>query len=147
MLFLLCFTGLSFSYCFEEAGRLYNVSPHLLYTIAKVESNFNPRAINRNKDGTYDVGLMQINSRWKRVLGEKWKYIYDPCFNTKVGAWILSQCINRYGYTWEAIGCYNARSKYKRVKYSWKVYKTYEKLFKNYYTYNDNSKEVKDEGS
>jgi len=111
------------AFCFDEAGSLYNVSPRILRAIARVESGFKPDAFNRNANGTYDYGLMQINSSWAQVLGEKlWSSLGDPCTNVKVGAWILSDCIRRYGYTWEAVGSYNAEAKHKRVKYAKKVY-------------------------
>lgn len=35
-----------------------------LFCIAKLESNFDPYAFNINKNGTIDVGLLQINSIW-----------------------------------------------------------------------------------
>jgi len=121
---------LSHAFCFKEASRMYGISPEILWTIAKVESNLNPYAFNRNKDGTYDYGLMQINSWWREIVGDRlWKYITDPCMNVKVGAWILAQCLQRYGYTWEAIGCYNAGSKKKREEYARKVYSTYLRYF------------------
>ncbi|MEN6317937.1 MAG: lytic transglycosylase domain-containing protein [Syntrophaceae bacterium] len=111
------------AYCFEEAGQLYNISPQLLWSIAKVESNFQPEALNRNRNGTYDFGVMQINSSWRMMLGEeRWAKLGDPCMNVKVGAWILAQCIARHGYTWKAVGCYNAASKNKRDAYARKVY-------------------------
>lgn len=122
-LFLFVFAGETRAFCFEEAGSLYNISPRLLRAIAKVESNFQPDAINRNTNGTYDYGLMQINSSWARVLGnDLWSSLGDPCLNVKVGAWILSDCIRRHGYTWEAVGSYNAEKKHKRVRYARKVY-------------------------
>lgn len=111
------------AFCFEEAGAIYRVSPQLLWAIAKVESSFNASALNRNENGSYDVGLMQINSAWAKVLGEElWASLGNPCQNVKVGAWILAQCMRRYGYTWEAVGCYNATSPDKRAKYAWKVF-------------------------
>lgn len=120
------------AFCFEEAGAMYGVSPELLYTIAKVESNFNPKAINKNKNGSYDYGVMQINTSWHKTLGkEVWERLGDPCFNVKVGAWVLSRCIQKYGQTWEAVGCYNANSKDKRKKYAWKVHRTIETWQKN----------------
>ena len=99
--------GVSFAFCFDQAGLYYNIAPDLLRSIARVESNHNPAAVNRNKNGSMDYGLMQVNSRWARELGERWAYIHDPCHNVTVGAWVLSQCISRYGYAWEAVGCYN----------------------------------------
>lgn len=123
----LIFTGLipnsADAFCFEEAGAIYRVAPQLLWTIAKVESSFNPSAVNRNENGSYDVGLVQINSAWAKILEEElWVSLGNPCQNVKVGAWILTQCMQRYGYTWEAVGCYNATSPDKRAKYAWKVF-------------------------
>lgn len=110
-------------YCFEEAGRMYGIAPELLQAISKHESGHNPYAINRNPNGTYDYGHMQINSWWYGVLGhDLWMSLSNPCQSTKVGAWILAQCIRRYGYTWQAVGCYNAKSEHKRKKYAWKIY-------------------------
>ena len=122
---LLVLFGFSYAraFCFEEAGRLYNISPQLLWSIAKVESNFQPEALNWNRNGTYDFGVMQINSAWRTSLGEeRWNILGDPCMNIKVGAWILAQCIARHGYTWKAVGCYNAASRNKRDAYARKVY-------------------------
>jgi len=118
------------SQCFQNAGAYYGVSPVLLWAIAKVESNFNPFAINRNSNGTYDIGIMQINSshipNLKKVGLKDERQLWEPCYNIYVGAWVLSHCINQHGYTWEAVGCYNARTQWKRVKYSNKVYKALE---------------------
>ncbi len=126
IILLLCFIFMpsySFAFCFEEAGRMYGVSPQLLWAIAKVESNFNPKALNKNKNKSYDFGVMQINSSWAKTLGEElWQSLGDPCTNVKVGAWVLAQCIQTYGYTWEAVGCYNAKNPHKRARYANKVY-------------------------
>jgi soluble lytic murein transglycosylase-like protein len=111
------------AFCFEEAGEKYGVSPQLLWAIAKTESHFNPRAVNYNQDGSFDYGVMQINSSWYAALGhERWMHLGDACYNVQVGAWILSQCIQRYGYTWTAVGFYNGVSKDKRAAYAVSVY-------------------------
>jgi soluble lytic murein transglycosylase-like protein len=119
----------AFAYCFEEAGRYYGVNPRLLWAIAKVESGHRWDALNRNKNGTYDIGLMQINSRWLPVLRKHGLYddrlIWEPCYNTFVGAWVLRQCMNRYGNTWRAVDCYNKGSRAKETsQYVWKVYRS-----------------------
>ena len=111
------------NYCFDEAGKEYRISPVLLWAISKQESAFNPRAINRNKNGTYDYCHMQINSSWASIVGESvWASLSDPCQCTMVGAYILSQCIRRYGNTWQAVGCYHARDNARRTRYSWKIF-------------------------
>jgi soluble lytic murein transglycosylase-like protein len=120
---------IGYSFCFEEAGLMYNISPQLLWSIAKVESNFNQTAINKNNDDSYDIGVMQINSFWKRhIPSDYWEKVKkDPCVNVKVGAWILAQCIRDHGYSWQAVGCYNARSESKRVIYANKVFRVLRK--------------------
>lgn len=111
------------AFCFDEAGAQYGINPQILRAIAKVESNFNPAAINANTNGTYDVGLMQINSIWAPTIGkERWKNLGDPCENAKTGAFILSTCMNKYGYTWKAIGCYHSQTPGKRDRYSRMVF-------------------------
>ncbi|SRR5450830_541147 len=128
--FLLILLALAFCLpakaCWEEVADWYGINVHLLYAIAKTESNLNPLAMNRNKNGSYDIGLMQINSSWLPTLkkyGVDEKKLQDPCINLQVGAWILSQNMQRLGTTWEAVGAYNARNPQLRIKYAQKVYR------------------------
>lgn len=114
------------SVCWNQAEARYGVPASLLVAIAKVESRFNPRALGKNDNGSYDIGLMQINSGWLKKLGQyniSENDLYDPCTNIMVGAWILSDNINRLGYNWNAVGAYNAKTISKREKYARKVHK------------------------
>lgn len=112
--------------CWEQAEKTYGVPAKLLVAIAKVETNFRPRTISKpNKNGSYDIGLMQINSYWLPTLskyGISENDLLQPCTNVMVGAWILSSNINRLGYNWNAIGAYNAKTNWKRDKYAKKVH-------------------------
>jgi hypothetical protein len=125
--FLLIGESQAYQECVEEASRTYGINPLIVYAIIKTESGFNPYAINRNKNGTYDIGLMQINSSWLPFLsryGYTVNHLFDPCINAKVGTWILAKCINKFGYNWRAIDCYNKGEKNAtgRGAYVWKVY-------------------------
>jgi len=124
LLITLSLTGTAHAACFEEAAARYRLPPSLLRAISTVESGGNPDAINRNADGSHDMGHMQINSRWLPTLrrfGIDEQSLLDPCINTYVGAWILAQNIRRLGYGWDAIGAYNASSPDKRLRYARKV--------------------------
>jgi len=115
--------------CFDEAGTDYGINPRILRAIAKVESNYNPRAVNWNRNGTYDFGIMQINSNWSYTLGRDWwNTLGDPCSNIKGGAMILSNCMKKYGYSWEAIGCYNSQTPSKRDRYALLVFKKLQEI-------------------
>lgn len=114
------------SACWKEAAVEYGVNEYLLYAIAKTESSLNPKAINRNKNGSYDVGLMQINSSWfptLRKFGIAEEDLYDPCVSIHVGAWILADNMRRLGNSWNAVGAYNSSKPDLRVKYAQKVYR------------------------
>lgn len=108
---------------FLTASETFNVHPALLYSIAKVESNFNYMATNKNKNGTTDIGIMQINTVHLPVLRSKFGVsrddLFDPNVNIHVGAWVLSNCLKRHGLNHKAINCYNGRIQgngyYKRV--------------------------------
>ena len=102
------------------------MNAYLLYAIAKTESGLNPNAVNRNRNGSYDIGLMQVNSRWLPTLrkyGVDEKQLFDPCVSIHVGAWILAQNMQRMGNSWEAVGAYNARNPELRLRYARKVYR------------------------
>jgi soluble lytic murein transglycosylase-like protein len=99
------------SACFSQAGRYYQLPPTLLLAIARTESHLNPAAVNVNRNGSRDVGLMQINSRWfpaLQAIGIRPERLYEPCVSIWVGAWLLANAVATHGYGWDAIGAYNA---------------------------------------
>jgi soluble lytic murein transglycosylase-like protein len=115
--------------CFDDAGRKYAIAPQLLRAIARVESGGNPSAMHRDTDGTFDVGLMQINSsqfpslRQRGITPEM--LLTQPCLNVDVGASILAGMVRRHGFTWRAVGSYAAGNRpgldRARIDYAQKV--------------------------
>ena len=122
----LAFTSANALACWEEAAVKYDINAYLLHAIAKTESGLNARAINRNRNGSYDIGLMQINSIWLpalRKFGIDEQQLYDPCTSIQVGAWILAQNMRRLGNSWNAVGAYNSGNRELGLRYALKVYK------------------------
>ena len=60
--------------CWDQAAQRHGLAAELLYAVARVESDLNPRAVNRShlqRTGSYDIGLMQINSSHLRTLARR----------------------------------------------------------------------------
>lgn len=97
--------------CVSQAAAYHSVNSWILRAILQVESGFNPRAINKNKNGTTDVGIAQMNSMHFKELskfGVAPKDLMDACLATYVAAWHLSKQIRAYGNTWFAVGAYHS---------------------------------------
>ena len=97
---------------FTEAGNRFSIEPQLLKSIAKVESNFNPNAVNLNTNGSMDIGIMQINSIHLPLLsklGIQQKDLFNPRININFGAYILAKCFDKHGMTLNGLNCYNGR--------------------------------------
>lgn len=115
--------------CIAHQAQRFGLDPDLLRAIARVESNFNPRAVSP----VGAIGLMQINPTWLPALakfGIHERDLYDPCTSAEVGAWILSDLFVNRGASWVAVGAYNAACTVlrgedctrARASYAWKVF-------------------------
>ena len=112
--------------CLAEAGRAHNVPVPLLRAIAQQESGLRPLAVNRNTNGSTDLGLMQVNNRWLPVLaryGITREQLFDACINARVGAWILAAAMRRHGDTWQAVGNYHSATPALNRRYAWAAYR------------------------
>ncbi len=122
--FLFLLSGAASADCFHDAASFHRVNPLILRAIAIVESGGRPDATNRNRNGSVDYGMMQINSIH---LPELARYgigvndLYDGCKSVFTGALILRRSIDKYGNTWAAVGSYNSATPYFRDRYAAKV--------------------------
>jgi soluble lytic murein transglycosylase-like protein len=82
-----------------------DLSLFLTFSVAYVESGYNPRAVNRNS-GSIDRGLFQLNSRSFPHLKEN--DFFNIELNTKYGLEHLRQCLEIGGNDIIALAMYNA---------------------------------------
>jgi len=79
-----------------------------IYPICKVGQ------VVKNKNKTYDIGPMQINSSWLPTLARygitQHDLQYDACKNIEVGTWILSKMIANGKDLLSGIGNYHSHT-------------------------------------
>lgn len=80
--------------CINQAAVTYLVPATVILSVLLTENGKNGSA-NQNKNGTYDLGVMQINSAFLPQLAQygvtREQIQYDPCINVMASSWILSQ--------------------------------------------------------
>lgn len=115
----------------EVAAARYGVNPQVLYAIAAQESGLRAGAVHQNEDGSQDIGLTQVNSKWLphlSKLGITQENLADPCINMHVGAYILSLRMIQHGNTWQAIGAYHSNTPWRRDQYAQTIYRRVQTL-------------------
>lgn len=127
--------------CFEMAGRDYRIEPDLLRAISFRESSWRDNALNIVSHNEYAVGKMQIHSQNFSHLaqfGITPQQLYtDSCLNIYTGAYYLAIAFKRWGYSWKAVGAYNAgfreteAQERKRQKYAKEIQAIYVRIKKN----------------
>ena len=102
------------------------VDPFLVAAIIKYESGFNVYAVNENRNGSIDRGLMQLNNQ---VYGDSLNF-WDIDLNIQLGVNNIKWCLDQSnGNVIKALAMYNTgivRVKGNRVPemtldYSWKI--------------------------
>ncbi len=106
--------------CIVPASQYHGVNHFVLRSILKIESGLKPGAVGKNRNGTVDIGIGQMNSMH---FGELAKYgiapdhLKDACVGTYVAAWHLSKTIARYGNTWFGVAAYHSATPYFNRRY------------------------------
>lgn len=102
--------------CLAAAAAHYGVNLGVIEAIRKVEGGW-PGARIANRNGTHDLGVMQINSAWLRNADLRRAGITasrlanDTCLNYWVAAWIYrNELTATGGDPWKAAGNYHSHT-------------------------------------
>lgn len=109
--------------CINNAAVAFHVPAAVILSVMAVEGGKNGM-VTKNKNGTDDLGVMQINSSWLTTLKAhhitKSDLQNDPCLNVTVGTWILAHDMaERKG--WQGIANYHSKTKKYNLAYQQKV--------------------------
>ncbi|MDD4615514.1 MAG: lytic transglycosylase domain-containing protein [Alphaproteobacteria bacterium] len=123
-------TAQAFAACIILAANTYKVPPAVMIGIMHVEGGRVGQEAGPNFNGTYDLGPMQVNTRWIPTLQRVWRvdastarsWVRDNgCVNVHVAAWILRQKLDGTGSLWGAIAAYHSLTPSKGIPYANKV--------------------------
>ncbi len=110
---LACLPTHALADCIDDAATYHGVNAQVLRAIGYQESHLNPQAHNRNRNGSEDLGMFQINTIHLPELsryGIGRQALYDPCVSAYVAAWHLARKVQLHGNSWRAIGAYHSES-------------------------------------
>jgi hypothetical protein len=118
--------------CLLAAAEHYGIDRRILQGVLKAEGGW-PGLRQRNSNGTYDMGPMQINSIWLPRLQQmglsESLVVNDVCTNIGVGSWILARELKRSGASpntsayWQAVGRYHSATPHHNVAYALRVWR------------------------
>jgi soluble lytic murein transglycosylase-like protein len=96
----------------NNASRKYSINPKILWAIMKVESEYK-KTIHINSNGSFDVGVMQINSLWIKSLANKGfkANLLNDSNNINIACYILKENMNKGYSLWQAVGLYHSSNK------------------------------------
>ena len=118
--------------CINRAAIAYHVPVPIILSVMKQEGGKNGQAI-RNKNGTIDYGILQINSIWLPKIAAygytKEDIQYNACKNMLVGVWIIAQNMASNPSVWKAIANYHSRTPVYNHRYQKKIYSHYKQIF------------------
>lgn len=80
----------------------------------------------RNRNGSHDLGPLQINSWWiprvaalvaRSPVQVRYWLRFDPCFNAEVARWIFLSALRSSGDYWKAVGSYHSPKAWRQKRY------------------------------
>lgn len=129
-------TAQALAACLMLAAQTYQVPPAVMIAIMHVEGGRVGQQVGPNANKTYDLGPMQVNTRWLPELARAWnidtktahKLVRDDgCVNVRVAAWILHNKIKDAGSLYGGIAYYHSATPSLGSRYAAKVIRVMEK--------------------
>ncbi|HTC11366.1 MAG TPA: lytic transglycosylase domain-containing protein [Acetobacteraceae bacterium] len=124
--------------CMAAVASFYHLPPRVLPSIQAVEGG-SLGTVHANTDGSQDLGIMQINTRWVLPLGMvthlpvgtvRIRLLHDGCFNIAAAGAILRGYLNEaHGNLLLAIGYYHSHTPTLNRTYQTKVITSAYRLF------------------
>ena len=111
--------------CVKHASEISGVPLVALKGILQAEGG-TPGKASRNRNGTRDVGPMQINTIWTKHFAEKGVSMEllknNGCANVLAGTWILKSHYDRTRNIWRAVARYHSKTGKYQYRYLRRVY-------------------------
>jgi hypothetical protein len=124
--------------CMALVASFYQLPPRVLPSIHAVEGG-QPGIVHVNTDGSADLGVMQVNTRWVHPLARfigtsdatvRQRLIAEPCFNIAAGGAILrTYLVESHGDLMQAIGYYHSHTPILGKSYQALVMRSAARLF------------------
>lgn len=125
--------------CIVDAANRQNLELIKVLGVMKAESGRVGQFV-RNRNGSYDIGPMQINTVHLQMLAKTYgvstaqvarQLAYDGCFNVSVGAWLLRIGTNKAsGDFWYGVGRYHSATTTYSRKYILRVHAAIQEMVK-----------------
>ncbi len=104
----------------EKNATLFEIDKYLVFSICFVESSLREKVINTNENGTFDVGLMQVNTIHTNDI----KFLLNTETNVFLACKILKANLIKTSNVYKAVKNYNGDGK-KADIYTQKIFDTY----------------------
>jgi hypothetical protein len=124
--------------CMLSVAAFYGLPPRVLPAIQAVEGG-QVGTVSRNQDGSEDLGVMQVNTRWLGPVAQvtglpepvvRERLVGDACFNIAAAGAILHGHLTRTnGDLMRAVGDYHSRTPELHGAYAARVLEAANRLF------------------
>jgi hypothetical protein len=124
--------------CMALVAQVYHLPPRVLPSIQAVEGGA-VGSVSRNADGSDDLGVMQVNTRWLQALARlsrlpaaevRRRLVDDPCFNIAAAGVVMRLYLDETGNDLlQAVGDYHSHTPSLNLRYRAQVLRAAHLLF------------------